>query len=181
VNNVVKRVNGSRLWTTANLIPIETRRRLILCLVLPLFLHCDVIFSKAQVGLENRLKLAFNSCARYVFNIKRSESISEPAKKIIGLPLNKYLSFRMCCQMYRIVSTQCPQYLYQKLHFGHSTCLAILHPPRHNLTSSANSFFVRGVTLWNHLQVSARRAQQERAFRTSCRAFIEKTTLLIFN
>lgn len=183
VNQVIKRVYGalSRLWTTANLIPTEIRRRLIMSLVLPLFLHCDVIFSKAQDGLKERLKLAFNSCARYVYNIQRSESISGPVSRVLGMSFEKYLSFRICCQMHRIISTQCPQYLYQKLHVGHSTRLAVLHPPRHTLTSTANSFFVRGVTLWNLLPVSIRGERRDGAFRTSCRAFIEETTLPIFN
>jgi len=182
VNQITRRVYGalSRLWTTADLIPVETRRRLIKSLVVPLFLHCDVIFSKSQSGLQNRLNLAFNSCARYVYNIRSSESISNAASRILGLPFGKYLSFRICCQMHRIISTQCPRYLYDKLRFGHSSRLHVLHLPRHALTSTANSFFVRGVALWNLLPISVRRERRDGAFRTSCRAFIDVTTNPIF-
>jgi Reverse transcriptase (RNA-dependent DNA polymerase) len=183
VNQITRRVYGAlnRLWVTADLIPVETRRRLIMSLVVPLFLHGDVIFSKAQLGLQNRINLVFNSCARFVYNIRGFESVSDAASRILGLPFGKYLSFRICCQMHRIITTRCPRYLFDKLHFGHSSRLFVLQPTRHTLTSTANSFFVRGVTLWNLLPVSVRRECRNGAFRTSCRAFIDKTTIPIFN
>jgi hypothetical protein len=64
------------LCTTASLSPVGTRLELARSLVVPLFLYCDVIFFKVIVGLCDRLRLAYNSCARYVFGIRRSEHIS---------------------------------------------------------------------------------------------------------
>jgi hypothetical protein len=61
-----------RFWTIASLTLVGTRLQLARSLVVPLFLYCDVIFSKVAVGLRDRLRLAYNSCARYVFGIRRS-------------------------------------------------------------------------------------------------------------
>jgi hypothetical protein len=56
------------------------------------------------VGLRDRLRLAYNFCARYVFGIRRSEHISGYSARILGLPFSRYYNFRICCQMYRILS-----------------------------------------------------------------------------
>jgi hypothetical protein len=89
INIVCRRVffTLKRLWTTAFLTPVGTRLQLVRSLVVPLFLYCGVIFSKGAVGLRDRLRLAYNSCARYVFGIRRSEYISGYSARILGLPL----------------------------------------------------------------------------------------------
>jgi hypothetical protein len=74
-----------RLWTTASL--TGARLQLTRSLVVPLFLYCDVFFSKVTVGLRDRLRLAYNSCARYVFGVRRSEHISGYSARILGLHL----------------------------------------------------------------------------------------------
>jgi hypothetical protein len=139
-----------RLWTTASLTPVGTS------LVVKLFLYYDVIFSKGAVGLRDRLRLAYNSCARYFFGIRRSELISGYSARILGLPLSTYYSFRICCQMYRIVSTWKPDYLDRELQFGRSAKLSKLIVRRHQYVATASSFYVRGAVLWNCLPTSVR-------------------------
>jgi hypothetical protein len=130
INIVCRRVYFTlkRLWTTASLTPVGTRLQLVRSLVVPffVFLYCDVIFSKVAVGLRDRLRLAYNSCTRYFFGIRRSEHLSGYSARILGLPLGRYYSFRICCQMYRIVSTRKNDNLYRKLQFGRSARLSNL-------------------------------------------------------
>jgi hypothetical protein len=65
VNSIIQKVYTTlrRLWTSADLIPTETRKKLIVALVVPLFLNSDVIISKASKGMANRLRIVLNSCA----------------------------------------------------------------------------------------------------------------------
>ena len=66
-----------KLWTCSHFTPTEIRRRLILALILPLFTYGDVFFSLSlNSACQHRLNVLFNSCARYVFGIKRYEHIS---------------------------------------------------------------------------------------------------------
>jgi hypothetical protein len=113
INIVCRRAyfTPKRLWTTASLTPVGTRLQLARSLVVPLFFYCDVVFSKVAVGLRDRLRLPYISFARYVFGIRRSEHISGYSARILGLPLGRYYSFRICYRMYRIVSTRKPDYL----------------------------------------------------------------------
>jgi hypothetical protein len=182
INIVCRRVYFTlkRLWTTASLTPVRTRLQLARSLVVPMFLYCDVIFSKVALGLRDKLRLAYNSCARYVFGIRRSEHISGYSFRILGLPLAKYYSFRICCQMYKIVSTQKPDYLFRELQFGRSARLTNLIIRRHHFSATASSFFVRGAVLWNCLPVSVRGESSEGRFRSRCRAFVEETAIAEF-
>jgi hypothetical protein len=60
------------LWTTASLTMVCTWLQSAQSVVVPLFFYCDVIFSNVDVGLRDRLRLAYNSCARYIFGIRKS-------------------------------------------------------------------------------------------------------------
>jgi hypothetical protein len=60
----------------------------------PLFLYCDVISSKSTIRLHERLKVTFNSCARYIFGISRRANIIKYTNQILGTPLDQYYSFR---------------------------------------------------------------------------------------
>jgi hypothetical protein len=121
INIVCRRVyfKLKRLWTTASLTPVGTWLQLAGSLVVPLFLYCDVIFPKKAVRLRGMSLL---------FGIRRSEHehILGYSAHILGLPLGRYNSFRICCQMYRIVSTRKPDYVYRELQFGRSARLSNL-------------------------------------------------------
>jgi hypothetical protein len=83
------------LWTMSNFTPMETRHKLVTSLIVPQFLYCDVIFSKSTARLRERLKVAFNSCARYIYRISRYEHITQYASRILGIPLEQFYSFKM--------------------------------------------------------------------------------------
>jgi Reverse transcriptase (RNA-dependent DNA polymerase) len=179
VNSIIQKIYATlrRLWTLADILPISTRKKLVIALINPFFMNYDVIFSKASIGLTNRLRIALNSCARFIFNISPGEHISELAEQILGLPLNKFYSFRICCQMFKIVNNLSPSYLCEKLQVGHSIRTRVLHVPRHTLASTANSFFICGPVMWNRLPISVRNESRYRSFRTACWEFLKSTAL----
>jgi hypothetical protein len=84
-------------------------------------LYCDVIFSKPPDSVIERLRVAFNSCARYISGISRYEHITQYANRILGIPLEQFYSFRMCCTMNNVIKTGCPRYLFSEIHFGQSS------------------------------------------------------------
>jgi hypothetical protein len=92
VNNICRNVSYTlrRLWPMADFTPVATRRKLVTTLNVPQFLYCDIIFCKTSMRLRERLKLAFNSCARYIYSIFRYKHISPFANMILGVPLDTY-------------------------------------------------------------------------------------------
>jgi hypothetical protein len=110
------------------------------------------------MGLRDGLRLAYSSYARYVFGSRRSEHISRYSASILGLPLGRYYSFRICCQMYRIVSTRKPG----------SARLSNLIVRRHHNAATVFLCFIRGAVLWNYLPTSVRGESSEGRFRSRC-------------
>jgi Reverse transcriptase (RNA-dependent DNA polymerase) len=169
ISTVVSGVNGalSRLWCTADFIPIETRRKLVVALLLPKFQYCDLLYSQSSEGNKNRLKRLYNSCARYVYNIKPTESISGPARNITGKTLEQMYRFRICSFYYKLIAQHQPGYLWDKLRFGHSLRTCVIIPPRYHYSDRGNSFFVEGATMWNSLPLEVRSARSAEAFKRS--------------
>jgi hypothetical protein len=52
ISNVIQKVyfSISWLWCTASFTPIDTRRRVVIALILPIFLYCDVIYLQSSLG-----------------------------------------------------------------------------------------------------------------------------------
>jgi hypothetical protein len=92
VNCVRKNVGFvlSRLWQFADVTPVMTRKKLVQSLLIPHFLYCDVIYSRASVEINTRHNVPFNSCARYIFGVSRFRSISSYSAQILGVPLTTY-------------------------------------------------------------------------------------------
>jgi hypothetical protein len=146
----------SRLWSTASYTPMGTWRKLALSFIVPPFLYCDVVYSKTSAGLRHKLQVAFNSCARYVYGVSRRDHIYDYAYSLLTpyLPSEgKFFSFRICCQMYNIISIEEPGYLHDSIQFGRLGGIII---PRHNYVATAASFFVRGAILWSDLPLLVR-------------------------
>jgi hypothetical protein len=101
-----------RLWPITHFPPIETRKKkLVTSLIVLQFLYCDVVFSKTALGLREKLKVAFNSCARYIYGVSRNQHISQYTNRILGVPLDTHYSYKMCCAMFKLIRTGGPRYL----------------------------------------------------------------------
>jgi hypothetical protein len=136
---------------------LQTRQMLVTSLIVPQLLYCDVIFSKSSARLRERLKLAFNSCARYIYGISRYEQISNYTNRILGVPLDVYYSMRICCMINKIIKSGGSRYLFHELRFVQSSRLFNLLVPVHSLNARACSLFVQGTILWNDLAPAVKR------------------------
>jgi hypothetical protein len=111
----------SRLWTFSHFTPVETRRKLVISLIVSQLLEGDIMFS-----IQERFKVALNACARYIYDISRYQHISEHANRILGCSIDTYYNLRICCAMYRLISSGRPGYLFDRLQFGRSARLSNL-------------------------------------------------------
>jgi Reverse transcriptase (RNA-dependent DNA polymerase) len=178
ISSVISGVYGalSRLWCTADFTPTETRRKLAVALLLPKFQYCDILYSQSSEGNKSRLNKCYNSCARYVYSIRRSESISGPAKNITGVTLNQLYGYRICSFYHRLISQREPVYLWDKLRFGRSQRTGVLIPPRHNHFDRKNSFFIEGANRWNSLPSEVRSARSVETFKETYYAHTSTST-----
>jgi hypothetical protein len=152
---------------------LKTRYNLVTALIIPQFLYCDVIFSKlTSARLRERLKITFNSWVRYIYGISRFEHISDYSNQI-GVVLDLYYSYRICCTMNTIIKSGCPRYLYTELQFGQSSHRFNLIIPAHRLNRSAPSFLIQGAMLWNDLPPEVKREGSIGKFWEKCHIYAD--------
>jgi hypothetical protein len=142
VSNVCRNVLFTlrRVWTMWHSTPLRTCHKLMTSLIVPQILYCDVIFSISTARLRERLKVTFNSSARYIFGI----SITQYTNQILGIPLDQYYRFRNCCTMNNITKTGCPRYLFTELQFDQSRRLFNIIIPVHKSSQMSTSFIIQG-------------------------------------
>jgi hypothetical protein len=76
-------------------------------LLLPHFFYCDIVFSALHV--------AFNSCTRYVFGIRRFDHLSVHRDVLLGMLLFVYFDFRVMSFFFRLIRSEGTRYLYSDL------------------------------------------------------------------
>lgn len=152
-NVVIGRIYGClrKLWISAYFTPQETRRKLVLTLVLPLITYAEVVYSSLDSLSQRKLQVAFNDAVRYIYGIRRYDHISVFARGLIGCTLQEYINARNCIFLHKIMNTQCPSYLYNRLNFTRSSRTVNLIPYRCNYLNSSRLFFIHTVRLWNSL------------------------------
>lgn len=156
-----------RLWKFATLTPLGTRRKLIVSLIIPKLLYGYLLFFPLDTACNTKLTLIYNSCLRYIYRLRKYDHISEYQNSIFGCSLANYLQFRSCAFLYKLQRSGQPSYLADQLIPGFSSRTMNFALPRHSSRQFSMSFFVHGITLWNALPVSAKRATSVGTFRSA--------------
>jgi hypothetical protein len=99
VTNVSQKVYGSlnQLYQFRRNTLIETRIRLVISLVLPIFDYCDVVYCDANKEMEVRLSKMLNACVRYVYNLRKFDHVSEFYNKLKWLRIEERREFNLLC------------------------------------------------------------------------------------
>jgi hypothetical protein len=119
-----------------------------------------------------------------VYGVSRRDHISDYAYSLLGMPLGKFFSFKICWQICNIISSGKPGYLHDWIQFGRSTRLGGVIILRHSYAAAVvavASFFVREAILWNDLPLSVREERGVGKFREKCRLFMEQTANNFFH
>lgn len=156
------------LYTTASFLTADTKLKLFKSLILPYFLACDFILDDVSVLTFSKIKVALNSCVRYVFNLNRFSRVSHLQHYLLGCPLENLSKLRGCLFLHSLSKTKQPGYLHSKLQMTQSNRTIKYILPRHRTSKYGNSFFVRGVAHWNSLPSSLTNVDSFTAFKRGC-------------
>jgi len=126
--------------------------------------NVDVICVSDLIS-RNKLAVAYNNIARFIFSIKPHESISSHVKQIFGLEFSALVEFRTLILLHIKVKTEEPNYWFSFLNFAQSTRTNNIIPRRKHYSSSENHFFAWAVKPWNNLQHSLKNTRSARQFR----------------
>lgn len=139
------------LWQSALFMTEEIRQRLVMALLMPHILYCSSVLGDLHENVFYKLQKAYNSCLRFIFRVPRWARMTPYSIKFLGCPLREFLKFRTCLTIHRLLLTQTPMYLSDKLCLGRSERLGHIMLPRNRSAVKNNSFLVYGSSLYNRL------------------------------
>lgn len=115
-----------------------------------LFYGCE-LFGNCDSSSKRKLTVVFNNIVRYVYGLKRFDSISQFSTLLYGVSLQKLLNIKTLVFLHKIIYTQEPRYLYRKLEFNRSNRGKKIIPFTRQSLVSEWQFFIYAVRLWNSL------------------------------
>jgi Reverse transcriptase (RNA-dependent DNA polymerase) len=162
VSEVCSKVYGTlhRLRVLRYLTPRHIRLKLCKSLILPLFYYGAVFCTNLREQDARRLEVAFNTCIRYVFNIRRFDHISPYRDSLLGLPFKSFLQLRLNIFFFKLIKTGCPSYLFSNLTRGSGRTLNFVMPGG----GHRRAVLVSGIRSWNLLPYSIKESRSVAAF-----------------
>lgn len=148
--------------------PIAIKLKLFKSLILPHFLFGDVLHVRPSASSFARLRVALNSCVRYVYGLNRFDHVSHLQQNLIGCPLEAFYAHRSCVFLRNLLTTRTPGTLHQRLIQSQGRRLHNLVIPANNTTCYGNTLFVRGVVHWNSLPPAVKRSSSGAMFKSGC-------------
>lgn len=152
------------LWPFSKFTPMKTREMLARSLLMPHFEYCSIVFT---YGLDHNAKRllnsAFNATVRYVYGLKRSDSVESHAVRFVGFPLEGYFKYRAMLFIYKLISCKSPKYLSDLIEIDFESrtkqakiqrCSAML----------GGTIYGKGLVDWNRLPVAVRCSQSHELF-----------------
>jgi Reverse transcriptase (RNA-dependent DNA polymerase)/Endonuclease-reverse transcriptase len=173
INNICNGINSGvhMLRKTQSFTPVETRRRLVQALLVPKILYCSNIFMGCSKACWSRINLAFNSCLRYIFNLRKNQHVSAYKSKVLGCPINEYIQYRSCLFLFFLLRDKSPSYLYNELKFPKYPRARRIGVLPYRTEVLKTSFFVLGCNLWNSLSNDVRMSISSSVFKQQCLSY----------
>lgn len=167
INVTIGRVYGMlrNLWAVQNSTPFEIRLLLAKTYLCPVLLFGCEIYAGCDSSDFSKLSVAFNSIARYVFNKNRRAHISPLSYSIYNMDLKNLLGFKSLVFLHKIIYTQQPSYLFNRLRFARSNRGNKLIQQRIKTLLSERQFFIYAIRLWNKLPPTIQNINNATKFR----------------
>lgn len=167
VNMVIGRIYGClrKLWLTASFTPSDTRRKLVLSLIVPIITYSEVVYGNLDYLSQRKLQVAFNDAVRYIHGLRRHDHISSQSKSLLGCTLTQYVNARNCIFLHNIIHNKSPPYLFHKIRFAQSTRTLNLVLRSFKYLNSSRLFFVHALRLWNSLPLRIKRLNNSSSFK----------------
>lgn len=154
---------------------IDTKIKLVHTLLMPHFIYGNVIFSKMNVDTERHLQVCFNSCIRFIYNLRRFDHVSQFQRSIFDLSLSKFYQFQLLLFLFKLINFKEPQYLFESLVFSRSNRTNNIIIPVHHTNFMGNSFAVRGARLWNDLPHNLKSITLFSEFKRRCKEHLKNS------
>ena len=159
----------NKLQNMRNMLPEDVKLTLIKCYILSRLDYCNFMYAKCSQKQVYKLQKCLNSAVRFVYNVKKSTSITPFLKKAHILPMKYRIKYKLCFYMHKICRKIAPMYLIRMFY---------PYEPNRDLRSSADTTIMKTnlscstiaeemCLTWNQLPKSIREIQCIEKFKTS--------------
>ena len=149
-------------------LPVFVKLMLVKALVLPLISYCDVIYCSATQDTLNNLRVAINSCIRFIYSLSPFEHITPYHKLFLGCTFENFFKYKINILMHKVYNLNIPLYISEKFDRSNSRRRQDFIIPRANTSHYARSTIVVGPKCWNSLPISLKSIRSESLFRRKC-------------
>lgn len=161
----------SRLRLLKYLTPKHIRLKLCKSLILPHFYYGAIFCTNLRERDSRRLEVAFNSCIRYVFNLRRFDHITPYKDVLLGMPFESFLKLRLLKFFFKLKQTGCPSYLYSVLVRGSPRSMNYILPAGR----FRKAVLVSGMRVWNSLPLHIKESRSVASFVSAVSIFLRAT------
>lgn len=177
-NHVISRIAQTYaklrpLWSTQSFTPLNVRLLLAKSYIIPGLIYGCELFANCDNASKRRLNVIFNNIVRYVYGLRRFDSISSFSKKIYGVSFDCLLKIRVLLFLHKVIYEEKPEYLFNKIRFARSSRGKKIILPRHSLLVSEWQFYLNATRLWNQLPPLIQYTSNVTHFKSLLFAFFE--------
>ena len=106
-----------KLWHIASFLHPELKLKLVKIFITPFIIYGSNVYESPDSSCMKKLQLSTNNCARFVYNMRKYDHISQYSLNILGTSLESFLNTRNVLPIHKIIYTKTPQYLQDYLEF----------------------------------------------------------------
>lgn len=139
------------LWSVKDSTPFRIRMLLAKSYLLPVLLYGCELYQNCDSNDYQKLKVTYNNIARYIFSKRRNDRISNYSYQIYNMTFENVLRYKCILFIHKIIYTQEPNYLFERIKFGRSRRGKIITPKCFKFLISERQFFICTTRLWNNL------------------------------
>ncbi len=168
INYVSGKIYGmlSCLWKVAKSTDKRFKLLLFKAYLLPHFLYADIVLFGMNGLCKRKLNMCYNSCVRFIFNLRKFDHISSYVNTVLGCSLSDYMESKAYFFILNVTKFRSPDYIYERLNFAvHFNENQRLIVPASQCRALHDSLLVNGVKVLNSIPIVIKKLQTITAFR----------------
>ena len=110
-----------KLYAVKRFIDIKQRKELVSCFISPCLDYCNIIYTRLDKQLIQKLQKFQNSAVKFVFGLSKYSSLNSALNKLHWLPIKQRITFKLLCVMFKVDRAIAPIYLqelFERNEFG---------------------------------------------------------------
>lgn len=143
------------LWQTQHCTPLKIRALLAKTYLVPILIYGCELFASCDTRSRRKLNVMFNNIVRYVYGLKKYDRVSQFASQLYGINFDNLLKIRVLIFLHKIIYTNQPEYLYERLDILRSNRCKRLRSFKHVCKFSEWQFYIYAIPLWNSIPHSS--------------------------